>query len=299
MRSILPIVLLMIALGAATSGCAAANESDAETSGAQLSTANLQKEAARVRAEATALAGAPGDVPQRVVFLHEIYVDSKGNFAFPEIAAHGALWGHRVLNGARLLERLGGPLVRLVEPLRETADEFAAAIEVINRQVFIDTYTNYWFTKKYGRAAGADAIVRAELLGPLNRVHEAVSRGEALSADERRDVFLAALNNEQDETAAHGMDEASAKIHPGWLKPLMTRPILHFPYFPLTTFYAFSDFSDRDDRVRCATFAYDAAVSAGWENVADSMSDYGMLPEAYLNDRAGYGTTLRAALLGR
>ena len=43
-----------------------------------------------IRADATRLAGGPGDMPQRVALLHAIFADSRGNHAFPEVALHGA-----------------------------------------------------------------------------------------------------------------------------------------------------------------------------------------------------------------
>src|SRR5207237_8089872 len=100
------------------------------------------KEEARVRAEATRLAGAPGDIPQRVVFLHEIYVDSRGNHAFPEVALHGALWAHDFFRSTQLLRDVGGLLLGFLNhpSLVETLDAFALAINTTHRQVFVDTY---------------------------------------------------------------------------------------------------------------------------------------------------------------
>lgn len=292
-----------LVLAVLATGCSQATEPDPQTSEARLST-TLRDEAARIRAEATRLAGEPSDIRQRVIFLHEIYVDSKENHAFPEIAAHGALWGHDVLSAARLTETLGAPLLQLAEligfeSVQRTLDDFALAIEVINRQVFIDTYTNYWFTKRYGREPGASSIVDPSFLASLNLVHDAVARNEILSPEDKRAVFLTTLDKEQDDTAAHGMDEAVKHVQPSWLRAAVTKPLLSFTYFPVTTFYAFDDFSNRADRVRCATLSYDVAVTAGWKRVASSMAGYGVLPAAYFDDRAGYAARLEAALLGR
>jgi hypothetical protein len=303
MKTLLHSALLAFTLGLASfqAGCASETTDAAGTTESQLSATDLRREADRIRAEATRLAGGPSDIPQRAIFLYEIYADSNGNHAFPLVALHGALWGHDVLGAARLVERIGGPLVRLVKlgSIEQTADDFADAIETINRQVFVDTYTNYWFTKKYGNEPGASAIVDAKLLPYLNRVHAAVASGESLSAEEQRATFLAALESEQDTSVARRMDQAAEDIPSPWLKMLMTRPVLHFTYFPATTFYSFDDFSDRADRVRCATFAYDTAVKVGWDAVADSMSRYGVLPHAYFEDRAEYARSLKAELLSR
>lgn len=299
-----PLASLLLATGLATIavGCAPVSD-DAESSESQLSLADLRQEEAKIRAEATQLAGEPRDIAQRVVFLHEIYVDSKGNHAFPEIALHGALWGHDTLSVARGLEN-AGELVRgmfgIMDKLLAAADQYALAIETTNRQVFIDTYTNYWFTKKYGRERGASAIIDADVLPALNRVHAAVASGHALSAKEKRDIFLSSLNTEQKESVAQAMNAAAnAYDGPAFFKELMNRPVVHFAYFPATKFYAFENFADRADRVRCATFAYDLAAEAGWPKVTDAMSGYSVLPEAYFEDRVGYGAQLRAKLLGQ
>lgn len=282
-------------------GCAASPDEDAAGASAELSTVDLRKEEARLRDEATRLAGAPADIPQRVVFLHEIYVDSKGNHAFPEVALHGALWAHDFFRSTRLLRDFGGLLLGFLNQrsLVETVDAFALAIKTTNRQVFIDTYTSYWFTKKYGRHAGASAIVDADVLPSLNKVHAAVASGTPLSAAEKRAVFLATLETERKDSVARMMDEAARDIRPFWLKELMMRPVVQFAYFGPGTAYVFEDFSDRDDRVRCATRAYDLAVKAGWEMVTASMEDYSALPDAYFSDRAGYAAQLRARLLAR
>lgn len=52
----------------------------------------VHKAYGRFRAEATALAGRPEDIPQRAAVLHSIFLDSAGGHAFPQVALHGALW---------------------------------------------------------------------------------------------------------------------------------------------------------------------------------------------------------------
>src|SRR5438445_596921 len=54
----------------------------------------LREAHARIRSEAVRLAGAPGDIPQRVAALHRLYLDSGGNHVFPQVALHGAPWAY-------------------------------------------------------------------------------------------------------------------------------------------------------------------------------------------------------------
>lgn len=292
--------LSIVAAVSAFAGCAPAVE-DSEEGSSYVSSSELKREAERLRAEATKLAGEPSDIPQRVVFLHEIYVDSKGNHAFPEVALHGALWAHDFFRATSLLENVGDLFKRIgnVAALLETADEFKVAIETTNRQVFIDTYTNYWLTKKYRKHPELSEFVDGDVLPSLLRVQEATATGKPLSADEKREIFLATLNTEQKESVARMMDEAAKNVDPAWFKKIVNRPVLRFTYFPGVKFYAFRDFSNRVDRVACATYAYDVAAEVGFDKVTDAMDEYSALPDAYFADRKGYAAKLRAALLGR
>src|SRR4051812_45502428 len=121
-----------------------------------------------IKVEARALAGQPGDILQRVRVHHSIYADSKGNHAFPLIALHGALWGYDFFEVTGKL----GELVSYRYFL--DADEktkrlgmlnaFAEGFKAVNREVFVDTYTNYHFTKAHGRERGAEELVHGELL---------------------------------------------------------------------------------------------------------------------------------------
>src|SRR5882757_2900249 len=121
---------------------------------------DLARAHAEIRADATRLAGGPGDMPQRVALLHAIFADSNGNHAFPEVALHGALWAYRYFYDVDERARRSYMLF-----------EFSQGFKEANRSVFIDTYTNYVFSKRHGEAPGADEILAPELLEALNRVH--------------------------------------------------------------------------------------------------------------------------------
>lgn len=95
-----------------------------------------------VRGEAVVLAGEPGDIAQRVVFLHQIFEDSNGNHAFPEVALHGALWAHGFLGTVQYLEdlaaRFGLTFLGNVDRIVDTVARFRVQILEANRAVFID-----------------------------------------------------------------------------------------------------------------------------------------------------------------
>ena len=138
---------------------------------------DLARAHAEIRADAARLAGGPGDMPQRVALLHAIFVDSGGNHAFPEVALHGALWAYGFYERRGTISRMIG--YRYFYDADERARrsymlfEFSQGFKEANRSVFIDTYTNFVFSKRLGEEPGAEEILAPELLEALNRVHRA------------------------------------------------------------------------------------------------------------------------------
>jgi hypothetical protein len=262
---------------------------------------SLADEYADIRSEATTLAGEPADIPLRAIFLHETYVDSGRNYVFPEVALHGALWADGFFHDVSWIELL---LTSLVgdgfEPLSQAmvvAERFADRLQAANQQVFVDTYTNYFFSKRFGTRDGASAFLQPDLLDALNRMHAANASGEPLSRAERGDLFALALAWEQENTVAELVTEAVAEIDDELLKAVMLRPVVRYEYFPAFKFFFFRDFSDKAERTERATQAYETAENRGWSQVADSMQRYGSLPQAYFADRSSFAAALKAELL--
>ena len=134
-----------------------------------------------IRREAVRVAGGPGDIPPRAALLHSIFLDSGGNHAFPEVALHGALWAYGFYERRGAVSRMIS--YRYFYDAEERASrsymlfEFSQGFKEANRSVFVDTYTNYFFTKAHGEQPGAEGIVPPELLEALLRVHHAAARG--------------------------------------------------------------------------------------------------------------------------
>jgi len=139
-----------------------------------------------LRAEAVGMAGAPGDIARRVMVHHFIYRDSGGNHAFPLVALHGALWA------AGFFETTGrlGDALRLRYFYNASEREFrmtllsgfAEGFKTVNRQVFIDTFTNYFYTKHYGENPAAGGALHPTLFSALNSMHAATRSGRSLAA---------------------------------------------------------------------------------------------------------------------
>jgi len=257
---------------------------------------------AAIRAQAERLAGGPGDMPQRVAHLHSIFLESGGNHAFPEVALHGALWAYGFYERRGTVSRMIG--YRYFYDRDERARRgymlfrFSQGFKEANRSVFVDTWTNFHFTRLHGERSGADELLAPELLDALGRVHHAVRRDRALSRGERAAVFRTSLLFEQENTVGPKVREEIAKFDCPVLSTIVRKPIVRFVYFPRTTFLLFGDFGDTDERIEHAVHSYELAEEAGWGDVAAAIRFHGVLPPSFLDDPLGYAAGLRRAALG-
>ncbi len=252
-----------------------------------------------IRREAIRLAGGPGDMPQRVALLHSIFEDSGGNHAFPEVALHGALWAYG------FYERRGSVSRAITYRYFYDRDErarraymlfaFSQGFKEANRSVFIDTYTNYYFTKRHGQASGAEDVVPGPLLEALGRVHHAAHAGRRLPQAERRQVFETALLFEQETTVGPKVKAEVAKFDCPVLTAIVLKPIVRFSYFPRRTAMFFHDFSNTDERIEKAVRSLELAEQAGWPRVSSCIRFHGILPDPFFTDSIRYADTLRAA----
>jgi len=228
-----------------------------------------------IQAIALRFAGGPGDILQRVQVHHQLYVDSGGNHAFPLVALHGALWG------AEFFETTGAIGNALRARYFYNATErafrmamlngFAEGFKTVNRQVFIDTFTNYHFTKFYGAEAEAEGLVNPELFTALNQMHEATRAGAVLPNAQKRELFEMALLYEQENTVAPGVQLEIERFDCPILRFLCLRPVVHLAYFPRTTYMFFRNFSNKRERVDKAMFSFDIAARTGWDRVETAM----------------------------
>ena len=239
---------------------------------------------ADLHADADRLAGGLTDIPRRAAFHLALYRESARQHPFPLLALHGALWGARFFETTG---RLGQALrARYFYDARERAERmallarFADGFKAVNRAVFLDTYANYHFSKRYGREPGADRIVRPSLLAALNTVHDAVRRGADLSPATRRAVFEQALRWEQEVTVAPGVSAEIARFDCPILRRLCLSPVVRFAFFPPARAFVFRNFGDPSERIRRGLQAYDLGARAGWARVEASRDAYGIgLPD--------------------
>lgn len=264
---------------------------------------NLENRYQQLRREATVLAGAPADIPQRAAILHEIFLDSRGNHGFAEIATHGALWGFRFFETTGTLGNLisyryfyNRKEMRYRHGLLQT---FADGFKTANRSVFIDTYSNYYFVKEVGEEKEAETILEPELLAALRKITKAAKTGELLETETRRKLFQTTLQWEQETTVAPKVKEEIAKFDCPILKRLVLKPFVRFSYFPRLKFFWFRNFSDTTERIRNAHQCFEIAESAGWTQVFRSLEKYEVLDESFFNEPLGFAQRMREKLLAQ
>lgn len=245
-----------------------------------------------LREEATRLAGAPGDIARRVAVHHSIYRDSHGNHTFPQVALHGALWAYSFFETTG---RLGDILrYRYCYNRREQAyrmsllNGFAEGFKIVNRAVFIDTYTNYYFTKHFGTNPGATGILHPDLFAALNAMHSANRAGVDLSPAQKQHLYLQALLYEQEITVAPGVQAEVGKFDCPILRTCCLKPVVHFAYFPRHTYFLFRDFANKTERIDKAVRSHLLAERRGWDAVVATMPAYGLLPAAFFADPEDY-----------
>lgn len=262
---------------------------------------NLQNRYQELRTEATILAGEPSDIPQRAAMLHEIFLDSKGNHGFAEIATHGALWGYKFFETTGTLGNLIS--YRYFYNSKEMKyrhgllQGFSEGFKTANRSVFIDTYSNYYFTKDHGEEKEAEAIFEPELLDALRQIHRAAKKDELLETETRRVLFQQTLKWEQEKTVAPAIKAEIAKFDCPILKRLVLKPFVRFSYFPRLKYFRFKNFSDTDERIRNAHQCFDIADKTGWHNVFAAMKKYEVLCEDFFENPLEFAGNVKKRLL--
>lgn len=261
----------------------------------------LLQRAHELELEATKLAGGLLDLAQRASVYRHLYLASGRNHAFPLIAAHGALWaGGYFRFGLQLGRILSWQYAlrpgRRHEMLRQL-EAFANVFRDINRRVCIDTYKNFYLSKKYGQRAGIEQFIPLELLEPLNRMHAAQAAGAELSDDEKRLVFEAHFRNEQQTIVEPLISAALTQFEWPLLRAIALRPLVSFAYFPRGQRLWFRNFASQEERIEKGFAAFDTAATVGWSAVDAALARYQMLPAAYFQQPHEYFTQFRAGIL--
>jgi len=261
----------------------------------------LEQAYVALRAEGTRLAGGLRELAQRAAVYHHLYEHSGRNHIFPLIAAHGALWaGGYFAFGMKLGRWLSWThSLKAAErtQLLERLEAFADAFREVNRQVCIDTYTNYHFTERFGDHPEANRLVSPELLAALNRVHAARRSGIELADSERRKIFSSHFEDEQVRVVGPRIEAAVAEFDWPLMKFMALRPVIRFAYFPGACRLRFRRFDRKAERVEKGYLAFDWGAAAGWTHVENALRDYDILPEQFFANSARHFAVLRQSIL--
>lgn len=260
-------------------------------------TQELQISFDTIRKEAVVLAGDPEDIPQRVAMLFSLYVESKGNHPFPLIALHGALWLHCFFKDVEKFLQHSPMPDRTRKARLETLDSFTRALKEANREVFIDTYTNYFFTRYFGEMEGAGVISGSDVVAMFRKIHAAAGTGEHLIGSDLKDAFTACLVWEQRNSVSPRVKEESMRIHCPVLQAFCLRPVVRFTYFPFLKLLCFKNFADPAERVSKAIESFDIAVSVGWNEVIESIKKYDVMSPDFIAEPHKYAQDLKLRIL--
>lgn len=218
------------------------------------------------------LSGTSTCAGRRATLYYSLYEESAGNFMFPLIATHGSLWGvrhtlrlQRVLERARPLSR-HGRIDRWIQALDAVRD--------VNRKVFVEIYSTFYFTRFYGTHPRASEIIHPDILPLYNEVHQAIADGVLFSEERRREIYYAIFLHEQDHIVDPGVNEAAQAAGSRLLLEAFKRVRPRFAYFPPGERLRFTDFTDVEQRNREGLRALAFAEQVGPARVFEAMSEY-------------------------
>jgi len=252
---------------------------------ASQNTGSLDAAHAALRAEAFGHMGGPDASAGRATVLYEIYRDSRGNHVAPLIALHMMLWGESffAVDG-----HLGTVLqYRYCYDAHERAQrltmlqEFAEALDRINRQLCARIYADYHVTKRHGADPEAQATVPGGLWRALVALHERTRVGDRLAPHTTKEVFMQSWRHAQEAVMAAPLHAAVERLDCPILRALIVQPAVHLAYFPAHTRIVYRDFAHTAERTARAAQAYDLAASCGWAGVTATLHAYGVLPPSF------------------
>ncbi len=176
--------------------------------------------------------------------------------------------------------------------------EFSQGFKEANRSVFIDTYTNYFFSKHHGEEPGAE---RDPARRSCSRRSTASTTPPAAGAGSRPTsgpgCSRLRSSSSRRRRSARRCKEEVAKFDCPVLTRLVLKPVVRFGYFPRLKLLFFRDFSDVDERIEKAVRSYELAEQAGWPSVAEAIRYQGVLPDRCFADPLAYAASLRQASL--
>lgn len=252
-----------------------------------------------IKADAEFLSGGLGDMTTRSVVYHHIFVCSGGNFIFPLLAAHGALWARWYLFLARFaaiclacfdLSR-GFRFRRNITAYQAYVDTF----KNINRTVMIETWTVFYMTKLFGANDAVTDEMPAELKENFAVCHRTAMSGARMPLPQLRKFYEDYFRWEQVNVVGPTVDKATADFDWPLMKWFCMRPWVWFSYFRLGRALIFKDFSDAEERTQKGLRAFDWACRKGhsWESIEENLTGNPFFPRNFSFEPNQYFTGLK------
>ena len=224
-----------------------------------------------IHSDGLRLAGRRDDMRQRAVVYHHLYILSQGNFVFPLIAAHGALWARWYLVAAHFAARILS-LIDVTSALTrkerfQQYKNYVNAFKDINRSVMVETYTVFHASRLFGAKTLTDCGMSAELIEQMMACHAATAAGKRLPDRELRQFYEDYFRWEQVKVVGPIVDEALAAFQWHLMRWFCLRPWVWFSYFRFGNSMNFRNFSDAEERTQKGLIAFDRAAKVGWEKI--------------------------------
>lgn len=237
----------------------------------------------RIREEANRLAGKPDNIVNRSVLMHSLYQDSKKNFTFAELAAHGGLWFNFLFDyhnstTAKIISFLASPIPSLKRKWNTKLRALCETLQKGNQLIFVESFSAYFFSKLFGKEPGASRFVAAPLLNELNDIHDAAKAGIPLSEEKKKQAFLECFHWEQ-KLADPIIKEAYDAFDIPVFKQVAINPIVHMSFIPKYRAVFYRNFTNIEERLVKGKKIYDIAVSKGWAYITQSLKRYRECPK--------------------
>ena len=224
-----------------------------------------------IHSDGVRLAGRRDDMAQRAVVYHHLYMLSAGNFVFPLIAAHGALWAKWYLVAAQI----GAGTLSLLDvtsalPRRERVRQYKAyvnAFKDINRSVMVESYTVFHASRLFGPEVLAEYDMPPDLIEQMMTCHAATQAGTRLSDTALRQFYEDYFRWEQVKVVGPVVDAALAAFDWRLMRWFCLRPWVWFSYFRFGRSMNFKNFADAEERTQKGLIAFDRAAPVGWDRI--------------------------------
>ena len=237
------------------------------------------------RNDANVLAGGPGDLVQHAITHHYLYRQSGGNFVFPLLAAHGALWARWYLIAGRMVAEVLSivDVAHGVSRNRRLAAyaQFVDTLKAINRQVLIETFILVHCLPVLGRHPLITADVPEPLLSQLLDALEKGRTGVRLADAEMKSLYESYFRWQQNRIVAPSIEPAFAAFDWQPMRRLCLRPRVWFSYFRPGRSLVFQDFADAQERAQQALAAFELATEKGLDAVEINLLRNPLMPRAF------------------